>query len=77
MRRRANAARGLSTTREGRSPSRTVEEGLEQTRRYMDISGTDAGHPVVFDMRPGVSWAERAYREEREREGARITVWGA
>ena len=63
--------------REGRSPSRTVEEGLEQTRRYMDISGTDAGHLVVFDMRPGGSWAERVYREEREERGARITVWGA
>ena len=63
--------------REGRSPSRTVEEGLEQTRRYMDISGTDAGHLVVFDMRPGGSWAERIFREEREERGARITVWGA
>ena len=62
--------------REGRSLARTVEEGLEQTRRYMDISGTDAGHLVVFDMRPGRSWAERVYREEREREGTRITVWG-
>ena len=63
--------------REGRSVSRTVEEGLEQTRRYMDISGTDAGHLVVFDMRPGGSWEERIYREEREERGVRITVWGA
>ena len=63
--------------REGRSMARTVEEGLEQTRRYMDISGTDAGHLVVFDMRPGRSWVERVYREEREREGVPITVWGA
>ena len=63
--------------REGRSLSRTVGDGLEQTRRYMDISGTDAGHLVVFDMRPGVSWAERVYREEREEGGVGITVWGA
>ena len=63
--------------KEGRSPSRTVGEGLEQTRRYMDISGTDAGHLVVFDMRPGRSWAERVYREERTRGGVPITVWGA
>ena len=63
--------------KEGRSPSRTVEEGLEQTRRYMDISGTDAGHLVVFDMRPGSSWAERVYREDREEGGAGVTVWGA
>ena len=63
--------------KEGRSLSRTVEEGLEQTRRYMDISGTDAGHLVVFDLRPGKSWAERIYREEREEQNARITIWGA
>ena len=63
--------------REGRSLSRTIEEGLEQTRRYMDISGTDAGHLVVFDMRPGRSWAERVYREERDEHGARVAVWGA
>ena len=63
--------------REGRSLACTVEDGLEQTRRYMDISGTDAGHLVVFDMRPGGSWAERVYREDREQRGARITVWGA
>ncbi len=63
--------------KEGRSLSRTVEEGLEQTRRYMDISGTDAGHLVVFDMRAGGSWAERVYREEREEGGVGVTVWGA
>ena len=62
--------------KEGRSPSRTVGEGLEQTRRYMDISGTDAGHLVVFDMRGGRSWAERVYREKREEGGVEITVWG-
>ena len=53
--------------RVGRSLSRTVDEGLEQTRRYMDISGTDEGHLVVFDMRPDRSWAERVFREERDR----------
>ena len=63
--------------KEGRSFSGTVEEGLEQTKRYMDISGTDAGHLIVFDMRPGRKWAERIFREERDRDGTRVTVWGA
>ncbi len=63
--------------RKGRSLSRTIEEGLEQTKRYMDISGTEAGHLVVFDMRPDRSWAERIFRKDRDRQGARITVWGA
>ncbi|MYA12601.1 MAG: hypothetical protein F4087_12395 [Gemmatimonadetes bacterium] len=63
--------------KEGRSLSRTIDEGLEQTGRYMDISGTDDGHLVVFDLRPGRSWAERVFREGRDRQAARITVWGA
>ena len=61
----------------GRSLKRTVEEGLEQTKRYMDISGTDAGHLIVFDLRPGRSWAERIFRADRNLGNARITVWGA
>ena len=63
--------------KEGRSLSRTVEEGLEQTKRYMDISETSAGHLVIFDLRPGRSWAERIFREERDLGDARVTVWGA
>ena len=42
--------------KEGRSLSRTIEEGLEQTGRYIDISGAGEGHLVVFDLRPGRSW---------------------
>ena len=61
--------------RSGRS--RTIEKGLEQTAAYMDTSGADAGHLVVFDMREGRSWADRIFREERAWEGRRITVWGA
>ena len=56
---------------------RTIETGLAQTAAYMDLSGADAGHLVVFDMRAGRSWADRIYREERTRDGAKITVWGA
>ena len=63
--------------REGRSLARTVEAGLEQTARYMDLCGTEAGHLVVFDMRGGRRWEEKVYREERARGDARITVWGA
>ena len=61
--------------RSGRA--RTIEEGLEQTAAYMDTSGADAGHLVVFDMREGRSWEERVFREERACADKRITVWGA
>ena len=60
--------------RSGRA--RTIEKGLEQTAAYMDLSGADAGHLVVFDMREGVSWADRIFREERSWRGTPVTVWG-
>ena len=61
----------------GRSLERAVEAGLEQTARYMDASGAEAGHLVVFDMREGRRWAEKVYREERSWGEAAVTVWGA
>ena len=56
--------------------AQTIEKGLEQTAAYMDLSGTDAGHLVVFDARPGRSWSDRVFREDRMSGGRRITVWG-
>ena len=63
--------------RKGRSHSRTVEEGLEQTAAYMDLCGADAGHLVVFDMREGRTWEQKIHREERSVRDTDITVWGA
>ena len=57
--------------------ARTIKKGLEQTAAYMDTSGADGGHLVVFDMPKGRSWEERIFREERTWDGRRITVWGA
>ena len=61
--------------RSGRT--RTIGNGLDQTAAYMDLSGTDTGHLVIFDMRGGRSWEERIFRAEHTHEGKRITVWGA
>ena len=63
--------------KDGRSPARTIEQGLEQTAAYMDLCDADAGHLVIFDMREGRTWAEKIYREERQRNGMTVTVWGA
>ena len=52
-------------------------QGLEQTADHMDLSGTDNGHLVLFDVRGGRSWEERVFREEHAHDGKRITVWGA
>ena len=54
----------------------TIEQGLEQTAAYMDTSGADSGHLVIFDMREGRSWEERVFREAHAYRGKRITVWG-
>ena len=56
--------------------SHTVERGLEQTAAYMDLCGADAGHLVIFDVREGKRWEDRVFRENRIRDGKRITVRG-
>ena len=56
--------------------ARTVKRGLNQTAAYMDISGAEAGHLVIFDMRKGRTWKDRLFREERELGERKITVWG-
>ncbi len=63
--------------KEGRALETEIERGLEQTAAYMDTSGADAGHLVVFDVREGRSWAERIYRERRAWKDVPVTVWGA
>ncbi len=63
--------------KEGRALETEIERGLERTAAYMDTSGADAGHLVVFEVRAGRSWAERIYRERRAWNEVPITVWGA
>ena len=55
---------------------RLIREGLEQTAAYMDRCGAESGHVVIFDLRPGQSWEERAFRKDPEPGGRPITVWG-
>ncbi len=63
--------------KEGRALETEIERGLEQTAAYMNTSGADAGHLVVFDVRAGRSWVERIYRERRAWKDVPVTVWGA
>ncbi len=55
---------------------RAIREGLQQTAWYMDRCGTQSGHLVVFDMRPGRSWEERVFRKDPDPDENPITVWG-
>ena len=56
---------------------RTIREGVEQTRGYMDRCGAESGHLVVFDRSPSRTWEEKIFRRgESARGDAPVTVWG-
>ena len=60
-----------------------VDEGVEQTARYVDRCAAEAGHLVVIDRRENRSWEEKIYRTRRRSAHPRrgggavpVTVWG-
>ncbi len=55
---------------------RTIQEGLAQTRGYVDRCGAEAGHLIVFDRSPERTWEEKVFRRPPAAEGAPVTVWG-
>ena len=55
---------------------RTLREGLEQTRAYMDLSTAEQGHLVVFDRTTGKAWEEKIFVREEAEGGAPVMVWG-
>ncbi len=63
--------------RPDRGTKSVVTEGLQQTARYMDASGAGEGHLVIFELRPGKSWAEQIYHRTESVSGMPIHVWGA
>ena len=62
--------------RKGRGMQGTVRDGLEQTTAYMDRSGAETGHLVIFDCREGKSWRERVFRRVESRGDTPVTIWG-
>ncbi len=55
---------------------RTIAEGVEQTRGYVDRCGAEAGHLIVFDRAPDRPWADKIFRRATAGAGAPVTVWG-
>ena len=53
-----------------------LEQGLEQTRDYMDRCGTAEGHLIVFESDQSKTWEERLFRREETKNGASVVVWG-
>ncbi|OQX09775.1 MAG: hypothetical protein BWK80_46480, partial [Desulfobacteraceae bacterium IS3] len=54
----------------------TISEGLKQTAEYMDRCGTDEGHLIIFDRRPGKKWSQKIFRRAQTYQGKKIVVWG-
>ncbi|HRW93871.1 MAG TPA: ATP-binding protein, partial [Thermotogota bacterium] len=59
----------------GNALETVIQKGLEQTAEYVDSTGAQQAHLVIFD-RDNSSWEEKVFREEREYNGKAITVWG-
>ena len=59
-----------------KSLERTIAEGVEQTRGYIDRCAAEAGHLVVFDRAPERTWAEKIFRRAPSGDGVPVTVWG-
>jgi Holliday junction resolvase len=55
---------------------RYMEEGLEQTARYMDLHGCSEGWMVVFDLRTTVKWEDKLYMKKEPVDGKTVTVVG-
>ena len=58
------------------SLERTIVQGLDQTRAYMDRCSAREGHLVIFDRTAGKSWDDRVFRRERVADDPDVTVWG-
>ena len=58
------------------SRQKTVAEGLEQTRNYMDLCATDEGHLLIFDRAANKTWSEKVFRRTEPCRGTTITTWG-
>jgi Holliday junction resolvase len=53
-----------------------LEEGLEQTARYMDVYGCNEGWLVIFDRRVRIKWDSKIYMKKEKVNGKTITVVG-
>ncbi len=54
---------------------KTIADGLAQTFEYLDRSGAQAGHLVIFD-RSTKSWQEKLFQRTEYHQGQAIEVWG-
>ncbi|MEA3414859.1 MAG: ATP-binding protein [Thermodesulfobacteriota bacterium] len=58
------------------SLEQTIENGLDQSWRYMDQCGADEGHLIIFDRYEKKPWAEKIFKKEELFKGIKIKIWG-
>ncbi len=58
------------------SLEKTITEGLKQTAKYMDICHTKEAHLVIFNRNSNVSWEDKIFCKESEKEHPNILIWG-
>lgn len=59
-----------------KSRKNTIAEGLEQTWGYMDTSGAEEGHLIIFDRSSKKPWSKKIFRTTKTYQNQRIEVWG-
>ena len=59
-----------------KSLDKTITDGLEQTWQYLDRSGAEEAHLVIFDRTLDKPWEEKLYRREEQVRGKLVTIWG-
>lgn len=59
-----------------KSLQKTIEKGLKQTAKYMDRTGANNCHLIIFDKSEDKSWEEKIFKREREYTGKKIVIWG-
>ncbi|MCK4763503.1 MAG: ATP-binding protein [Candidatus Aminicenantes bacterium] len=53
-----------------------IEEGLVQTRDYMDKCGTEEGYLLIFDRSETLTWDEKIFKQEKSIKGTTIKIYG-
>jgi len=53
-----------------------LNEGMEQTIRYMDTFGCTEGWLAIFDQRPEIAWEDKIFMNKETVEGKTVTVVG-